>query len=53
MKGIDWGGLYDKFKGEMMDTAKLEKEIQALMMDDDVTNKKGIYPYVLIHSEKY
>src|SRR5450756_2733888 len=31
MKGIYWGGLYDKFKGEMFDTAKLEKEIQALM----------------------
>lgn len=53
MKGIDWGGLYDRFKGEMFDAAKLEKEIQALMMDDDVTNKKGIYPYVLTRNEKY
>ena len=23
MKGIEWGGLYDRFKGEMIDTAKL------------------------------
>jgi hypothetical protein len=53
MKGIEWGGLYDKFKGEMLDAAKLEKEIQALMMDDDVTNKKGIYPYVLTRNENY
>lgn len=53
MKGVKWGGLYDKFNGEMIDTAKLEREIQALMMDDDVTNKKGIYLYVLIRSEKY
>lgn len=52
MKGIHWGGLYDKFKGETFDTDKLEKEIQTLMMDDDVTNKKGIYPYVLNRSEK-
>ena len=53
MKGIDWGGLYDQFKGEMYDAKKLEKKIQALMMDDDVTNKKGIYSYVLTRNEKY
>ncbi|MCL2053111.1 MAG: DUF262 domain-containing protein [Oscillospiraceae bacterium] len=53
MKGLDWGGLYDKFKGEMYDTAKLEQEIQALMTDDDVSNRKGIYTYVLTRNEKY
>ena len=53
MKGINWGMLYDKFKGEMFDTEKLEQEIQTLMVDDDVTNKRGIYPYVLMHNEKY
>ena len=53
MKGIEWGGLYDEFKDKMFDTEKLEQEIQALMMDDDVTNKKGIYPYVLTRNEKY
>jgi len=53
MKGINWGSLYDQFKGEMYDTEKLEQEIQALMMDDDVTNKKGIYPYVLTRNEKH
>lgn len=53
MKGIDWGKLYDKFKDEIYDTDKLEQEIQKLMMDDDVSNKKGIYSYVLTHDEKY
>jgi len=53
MKGLDWGSLYDKFKGAMFDTAKLEQEIQALMIDDDVTNKKGVYQYVLTRNEKY
>ena len=53
MKGIDWGSLYDEFKDKMFDTAKLEQEIQALMMDDDVTAKKGIYQYVLTRNEKY
>lgn len=53
MKGLDWGGLYDKFKAEVFDTIQLEQEIQVLMMDDDVTNNKGIYPYSLTHNEKY
>lgn len=53
MKGIDWGGLYDGFKDELYDTAKLEREIQTLMMDEDVTKKKGIYPYVLTRDEKH
>lgn len=53
MKGIEWGGLYDRFKGVMFDTDKLEEEIQSLMMDDDVTNKKGIYTYVLTRNEKH
>jgi len=53
MKGINWGSLYDKYKDEVFDTKKLEKKIQSLMMDDEVTSKKGIYPYVLTKDEKY
>lgn len=53
MKGIDWGTLYDRYKDKLLDTGKLEQEIQALMMDDDVTNKRGIYLYVLTRDEKY
>jgi HNH endonuclease/Protein of unknown function DUF262 len=53
MKGIDWGVLYNQFKDVLHDTAELEDEIKALMIDDDVTRKKGIYPYVLTRDEKY
>jgi len=53
MKGLDWGELYDRYKDVTYDTNALEDEIKRLMEDDDVTNKKGIYPYVLTHSEKY
>jgi len=53
MKGVNWGELYEKFKGEIFATEKLEQEIQSLMMDDDVTNKKGIYTYVLTRNEKH
>ena len=53
MKGINWGALYNQFKTNTYDTEKLEQEIQTLMIDDDVTNKKGIYFYVLTRNEKY
>ena len=53
MKGINWGALYNQFKDFTYDTNKLEKEIQELMIDDDVTNKKGIYIYMLTRNEKY
>lgn len=53
MKGIDWGSLYDKFKDKILDTRKLEQRIKELMMDDEVQNKKGIYPYILTNNEKY
>ena len=53
MKGITWGGLYDNYHGDMFDATKIEQEIQTLMMDDDVTNKKGIYPYVLTRHERH
>ena len=53
MKGLDWGLLYNKYKDVELDPAKLEKEISTLMMDDDVTNTKGIYYYLFDHDEKH
>lgn len=53
MKWVDWGVLYNKYKDIIFDTIELEKEIQTLMIDDDVTKKSGIYPYVITRDEKY
>lgn len=53
MKGIDWGFLYNDFKDKNFDSKKLEEEISVLMMDDDVTKKKGIYQFVLTRKEKF
>jgi hypothetical protein len=53
MKGIDWGLLYNQFKDVVYDTAKLEDEIRTLMIDDEVTKKKGVYTYVLNRDEKH
>jgi hypothetical protein len=53
MKGISWGFLYNEFKNQNFDHKKLEEEITILMQDEDVTNKKGIYEYVLTRKEKF
>ena len=53
MKGLPWGLLYNQFKDATLDPDKLETEIKMLMIDDDVTNKKGIYPYVLTRDERH
>ena len=53
MKGLQWGGFYNRFKNEFYDTAKLEKRTTKLMADDDVTKKSGIYEYVLTNDERH
>ncbi len=53
MKGVEWGSLYDKFKDEIYDFKLLDNEVARLVKDDDVTNKKGIYPYLLTRDERH
>lgn len=52
MKGVDWGALYEAHGQEVLDAAQLEQEVKRLMADSDVTNKRGIYPYVLNGNER-
>lgn len=53
MKGVDWGSLYDSYKDQKFDTAKLECQTVDLMQDPDVTKRSGVYPYLLTGSERY
>lgn len=53
MKGLDWGNLYNNYKDKTYNSDKLEEQVIKLMMDDDVTNKKGIYSYLITGLEKY
>ncbi len=52
MKGLAWGELYNKYKDIDITASYLENEVERLMMDDDITNKRGIYYYVLSHDER-
>jgi hypothetical protein len=53
MKSVDWGSLYNKYNDVQLDTDKIESETKILILDDDVTKKSGIYPYILTRNEKY
>ena len=53
MKRVDWGSLYRSYNSEDLDPDKIEEETAKLMLDDDVTNKSGIYPYILTRDEKH
>ena len=53
MRGVDWGSLYNRFHEQVLDKAALDKEINRLVIDSDVQNKKGICPYVLTRDEHY
>lgn len=53
MKGLPWGRLYDEFKDKSLDILAMDEEIKNLMMDDEVSSKKGIYEYVLTRKKKH
>lgn len=47
MLGLDWGRLYREYGKNIYNPETLEARVKALMEDDEVTEKKGIYEYVL------
>lgn len=53
MKSVEWGYLYNKYKDNVYDANIIQDEVNKLLLDDDVTKKSGIYPYILTRDEKY
>lgn len=53
MKGQPWGIMYNHFGSLPLDTKKINEEVDSLMVDDDVTNRVGIYQYVLDRKESH
>lgn len=53
MKGLAWGLFYNAHGTRKdLDPVALEKEVERLMGDEDVTKKSGIYEYLLTGEEK-
>lgn len=53
MKGLPWGLLYNDFSDNSYDSVALEEKVAELMLDDEVSKKKGIYIYIFDGKEKY
>ena len=47
MRGLEWGRLYEQYHKEAYDPQEISKKVQKLLGDDCVSDKKGIYEYIL------
>lgn len=53
MCGLDWGIYFNKYGSNVYDPKKLENRIIELLDNEDVSNQKGIYEYLLDGNEKH
>ena len=51
MKGLEWGRLYAEYHGKAYDPKKMSTDVNGLAADSYVTNRKGIFEYLLGGSE--
>jgi hypothetical protein len=47
MKGLQWGRLYEEYHGKSFDPKKVSDGVKKLAADDCVTNRKGIFEFLL------
>jgi hypothetical protein len=47
MRGLEWGRLYETFHGKSHNTVQLAADVQLLLADEHVGEKRGIYEYLL------
>jgi hypothetical protein len=47
MFGLNWGELYNKYHKNIYEADKIEVRVSELMSNDEVTDKKGVYEYIL------
>ena len=47
LRRVDWNDLYGRYHGRAYDKAKVAERVSSLMADEQVTNKTGVFAYVL------
>ena len=47
MRGIEWGRLYESYHSKSYNASELDAEVERLLGDPAVANRKGIYEYLL------
>ena len=53
LKSVDWGKLYHDHGSSFPDGQAMEARVAALMSDDEITKKAGIYPFALDGQERH
>ena len=47
MRGLEWGELYEKYHSNSYNPAWLQQRVNELYADEAVTNKRGVFEYLL------
>jgi hypothetical protein len=47
MQGLEWGRLYEHYRSTAYDPAKVSAEVKRLFGDPYVTNRRGVFEYIL------
>jgi hypothetical protein len=47
MRGLEWGRLYETYHTQSYDPVQMSEEVQKLAADPYVTNRRGIFEYLL------
>ena len=47
MCGLGWGELYERYHSNAYNHTELSAQVQRLMKDDYITNRRGVFEYVL------
>lgn len=47
MRGLEWGRLYETYHGKSYLPGKISAAVQELAADDCITNRRGIFEYIL------
>jgi hypothetical protein len=47
MQGLKWGQLYEQYHSKSFDPAKVSADIKRLYADPYVTNRRGVFEYIL------
>lgn len=53
MKGLNWGALYNKYKNNSYNSTEVTEKLEKLFNDIYVTNKKGIFEFILSGANDY
>jgi len=47
MRGLEWGRLYEEYHKKKYNPVKLSEEVQKLLSDSFVTDRKGVFEHIL------